>query len=135
MSEDNRVETVEELLSWTPVKSDDEVKRVICGASLSYRGNADDLVMAVGYLVLGRLFGWHVVRLLASRSGYARSQRILSAGLDGQEFKFSEWMRPEEPLARKSIVLSVIKAAGRFWDAIKGRCPDLPISRRRDLEG
>lgn len=131
---DEKIETVDELLSWTPVKSDDDVKRLIYAAALDFRGNVDDLFMAAGCLFLGRVFGWRILRIAFSASDYARYQRVLSAGVDGSGgFKFADWMREEEPLARKSLVLALIKGLGRFWDAVKGRCPDFPISRRREV--
>lgn len=129
-----KVNSVDELLDWTPVKGDVEVKRLVYKSALEFRGQADDLYMAVGCLIVGRLFGWRVVRLTLSPSNYAKYQRILAFGLDEPgNFHFNEWMRAEEPLFYKSWGLKLIGKLQDFWAAVKGRRPDLPIEKRREL--
>lgn len=134
MSEENKVKDIQELLDIPHLKTDDEVKRLICQATWEFRGQIDDLYSAVGCLVVGRLLGWRVLRISLNSKDYAKYQRILSAGQEESgEFKFSAWMRDEERLAYKSLGLFLVKKAGDFWAAVKGRIADLPLSRRRDV--
>lgn len=134
MSEELKVNSVEDLLDITHVKSDDDVKRLICRAAWEFKGQADDLCMAVGCLVVGRLFGWRVLRIILDGKDYAKYQRILALGLDEPgEFHFNKWMREKDRLSYKSVGLKLVTTAGDFWAAVKGRLSDLPIHRRREV--
>lgn len=133
MSEDMRKASVDELLDIVHVRSDDDVKLLICQASLRFRGQVDDLFMAVGCLVVGRLMGWRVLRIALSGREYAKYQRILSLGTDSGEFHFNQWVRDRERLAYKSFGLKLVDAAGDFWAAVKGRLSSLPVARRREI--
>lgn len=131
---ENEVTDVSELLEISHIKSDDELKALISRASWHFTGGIDDLYMAVGCLVVGRLFGWRILRLTLTAKNYAKYQRVLALGLEQPgQFKFSEWMRKEERLAYKSIGLRLVNLAGDFWAAAKGLLPDLPLSKRRDV--
>lgn len=135
MSDQTKVNDVQELLDITHVKSRDEVERLICRASWEFHGQADDLYMAIGCLVVGRLYGWRILRLTLSPKNYARYQRILALGLDEPgEFHFNKWMRAEERLAYKSIGLKLANLAGDFWAAVKGRFTDMPLHMRREVD-
>lgn len=131
---DNKVVDVSELLEISHIKSDDDLKLLISRATWQFTGDIDDLYAAVGCLVVGRLFGWRILRLTLTSKKYAKYQRILALGLDKPgEFRFNEWMREEERLSYKSIGLRLVKLAGDFWAAAKGCLPDLPLSKRRDV--
>ena len=132
---DKKVTDVQELLDIVHVKPSDEVERLVCRASWEFHGQIDDLYMAVGALVVGRLFGWRILRLTLTSKQYAKYQRILALGLDEPgEFHFNQWMRERERLKYKSIGLKVVDGIGDFWLAVKGRIPSLPLSKRRDIE-
>lgn len=134
MNEKLKVNSVQELLDIAHVKSDEDVNRLICRASWEFKGQADDLCMAVGCLVVGRLFGWRVLRIILDGKDYAKYQRILALGLDEPgEFHFNKWMRETDKLSYKSVGLSLVEAVGDFWSAVKGRLSDLPIRRRREV--
>lgn len=134
MSDQVKVTDVQELLDLTHVKPSNEVERLIARSSLDFKGQADDLYMAVGCLVVGRLYGWRILRLTLTSKDYAKYQRILSSGLDQPgEFRFAEWMRERERLSYKSIGLELVDLVGDFWAACKGRIPELPLAKRRDV--
>lgn len=134
MSEELKVNSVEELLDITHVKSDEEVKRLICRASMEFHGQVDDLYSAVGCLIVGRLLGWRVIRLTLTPMNYAKYQRILALGLDEPgQFHFNKWMRERERLSYKSLGLRLLDGTRDFWLAVKGRLSDLPLSRRREV--
>lgn len=135
MSDKGQVVDIQELLEITHVKSNDEVNRLICRSSWQFKGQADDLYMAVGALVVGRLFGWRILRLTLDSKQYAKYQRILSQGLDEPgDFHFNEWMRERDRLSYKSVSLAMLDTLGDFWAACKGRIAEFPISKRRDIQ-
>jgi hypothetical protein len=131
-----KVDNVEELLHYTHVVPDEEqLRKLIYKAALDFRGQIDDLFIAVGALYLGRLFGWRVLRLVFSSVNYAKYQRILSKGMEsGESFSFNNWMREREILSYKSIGLELVDKIGGFWEAVKGRCSQLPIHTRREVD-
>ncbi len=134
MSNQEKVNSLDELLGMTHVKQDDEVQRLICRASWEFKGQITHLYTAVGALVVGRLFGWRILRLTLDAKEYAMCQRILAVGLDDPgEFKFNQWMREREKLAYKSIGLALVDTVGDFWAACKGRISQLPLAKRRDI--
>ncbi len=134
MSDQEKVTDVQELLDLTHVKSTNEVERLIARSSLEFKGQADDLYMAIGSLVVGRLYGWRILRLTLTSKDYAKYQRILALGLDEPgEFRFGEWMRERERLSYKSIGLKLVDGIGDFWAACKGCIAELPLAKRRDV--
>lgn len=135
MKGQKKVIDVQELLDLIHVKSSGEVERLVARSSLEFKGQADDLYMAVGCLLVGRLYGWRVLRLTLTSKQYAKYQRILALGLDepGGGFRFGEWMRERERLSYKSIGLKLADMIGDFWAACKGCIAELPLAKRRDV--
>lgn len=131
MSNQVKVNSVEELFIIQPKRDDEEVKRLVYNAIFNFRGDGHDLMTAVGCLYVGRLFGWRVIRLIFSAKKYAEFQRILSMGMEsGQEFKFSDWMRDDERLAYRSIGLEIVDTAKKFWDTVRG-VNSVPLAEKR----
>lgn len=131
MSEQAKVNSVEELFVIKPMRTDEEVKRLIYTATFNFKGDGHDLITAAGCLVIGRLYGWRVIRLIYSNKRVSEIQDILSTGMEnGQAFKFSDWMKDEERFAYRSVGLWLAKKAKSFWDVIRGVSP-VPIEQRR----
>lgn len=99
MISNENVMTDEELL----LKIDDVVK--------NYRGQIDHLYEAVGMIVVGRLLGWRVMRLVSSRRCWT-----LASDLFGDP---KVLMDDEGKYASKSVGLAIVKKAGVYWDVIK----------------
>lgn len=78
-----------------------------------YRGQADDLAAVVGMLVVGRLYGWQVMRLAIGRRHWA-----LAIKLFGDP---KEMMPARTDLSSKSVGLRIADAAGDFWQVIRGQ--------------
>jgi hypothetical protein len=92
-----------------------------------FKGQIPDLYQMVGILVVGRLFGWRVVRLTCSSRIW--SQTIKWFG-DPKE------LMPERGrLAYKSAGLAFIDKAGGYWDFIKGVTSreEIPLETRKML--
>ncbi|MEI2802150.1 MAG: hypothetical protein V9E84_00065, partial [Trichococcus flocculiformis] len=75
-----------------------------------------------GCLVVGRFFGWRVVRLTVSR----RMWMLVSRSFGDPK----EWMPERGPLARKSLGLKVVDKLGDYWDFINGAISRDGLSER-----
>ncbi len=86
----------------------------------AFRGNFDTLESALGALVIGRVAGWRVLRLVHSPQTYRRYESILGLEFQGTFPWSDELVMPERgPYAKKSVGLKVTDALGNFWDMVK----------------
>jgi hypothetical protein len=88
-----------------------EIERVSTG----FHGQIDDLYKAVGMIIVGRLFGWKVMRLASPRSTW-----VIATELFGDPKLL---MEPEGVLAHKSFGLNFCKEAKEYWEFVKGNRP------------
>lgn len=89
-----------------------------------YRGDGSKLLMIVGMLVVGRLYGWKVIRLIAPR-------RLWSIACE--QFGDLKELLPEEGrLAYKSVGFTIITRVGQFWDVIRGES-NIDHDKRRKI--
>lgn len=90
-----------------------------------YNGQIDDLYSVVGMVVIGRLFGWRVVRLTARRGHWTLANRLFG------DFKV---LMPERgPFACSSLGLYLVDKIGDFWEVI--RRGSVPAGELRKLRG
>lgn len=80
-----------------------------------FKGQFSDLLQMVGIVVIGRLFGWRVIRLVVSRRIWMMTTRAFGDP--------KLWMPERGRLAYKSVGLRVVDALGGYWDFIKGVTP------------
>lgn len=86
----------------------------------TFKGNFDVLESALGALIIGRVAGWRVLRLLHSPQTYRRYEAILGLEFQGSFPWSDELVMPERgPYAKKSVALRVTDAVGGFWDLVK----------------
>ena len=77
-----------------------------------FTGQMPTLYQMVGMIVVGRLFGWRVIRLTASRSLWEKTTRA---------FGDPKLLMPERGvLAYKSVGLKISDQMGEYWALIKG---------------
>lgn len=102
-----------------------EMIRKIEQVSIDFVGQLDDLQVAVGMLVVGRLYGWRVTRLISSKRHWA-----VACSLFGD---LKELLPERGVLSHKSIGLSVIDKTGEYWDFVSGRGnrDALPLHQRK----
>jgi hypothetical protein len=97
------------------VISDKRALEIIDEAIKKFRGNSRKLSNAIGYLMIGRKFGWKIMYLMYDRAAIRDYEKIL--GISSKEF-------PDEgPLAHKSIAWSGLKKVVNFWKAVRGEEP------------
>ncbi|CAG4885096.1 conserved protein of unknown function [Georgfuchsia toluolica] len=93
--------------------SDKQLVELIDKTIKGFQGNTDSLASAIGYLMIGRKFGWRVMYFMHSQSTVRKYEKILDLK--------SEDVMPEEGIwARKAIAYKAMKAVSNFWKAVKG---------------
>jgi hypothetical protein len=105
--------------------NDEEMKAKIESVCENYHGQFPDLFQMIGIVVVGRLFGWRVVRLVVS----LRMWRLLNKWFGDPK----QWMDPDGPLAYKSVGLKIVDQIGDYWGVIRGERSreDLPNHDRK----
>lgn len=105
--------------------TDEELMIKIEELTKDYQGDIGYFYEVVGMVVVGRLFGWRVIRLVSS----ARSWRLAC-----KMFGDLKEVLPERGLyAHKSLGLQFTDKAGEYWDYIKKIKP-IPIEQRKFVQ-
>lgn len=105
--------------------SDEELTIIIEDVTKNFHGQIDHLYEAVGMIVIGRYFGWKVMRLASSRRCWTTATKLFG---DPKLL-----MKDEEKYAYKSFGLAAVKLVNDYWGVIMGHKP-LPMSERRLIE-
>ena len=93
--------------------SDKELVEIIDKAIKNFVGNTDSLASAIGYLMIGRKFGWRVMFFMHSQGTVRKYEKILG-------IKSNEVMREVGPLARKALAYQAVQKVSNFWKGVKG---------------
>jgi hypothetical protein len=108
--------------------SDEELMTKIEELTRDYKGDITSFYEAVGMVVVGRLVGWKVQRLVSSPSCWKLSTELFG--------DLKEFLPPEGDYAYKSVGLKIIKSmakAGAYWEVIK-RHVSIPIKERQLID-
>lgn len=105
--------------------TDEEILKRIKLVSIDFKGQIDDLYTIVGMLVVGRLFGWRVIRLVSRRSHWALLNKLFG---DPKLL-----MDTKGALYHKSVGMRFVDSAGFYWDYVKGYKP-ISVNERRFVE-
>jgi len=100
----------------------EELNRRIDEVCEDFKGQIPDLYQMIGIVIVGRLFGWRVVRLTVSRRMWSMVTRAFGDP--------KEWMPERGRLAYKSLGLRLVDKIGDYWDFINGVIPRDEISER-----
>jgi hypothetical protein len=103
--------------------NDEELNAKIEKVCEEFTGQLDDLYAAVGMVVVGRRYGWRVMRLVAPRRHWTVATRLFG---DPKQL-----MRERGRLYSKSVGCSLIDKAGDYWGIISGRKEQLPLDVRK----
>ena len=101
--------------------TDEELMRHIDRRIKPFVGGLDTLSNAIGYLILGRKFGWKPMLLIHSKSSIKKYEEIL-------DFDSREAFDEVGPFAHKSIAWGAVQKISNFWKAVKGEIPDVRSS-------
>lgn len=102
--------------------NDKELMDKIEEVTKDYKGDISHLYEAVGMVVVGRLFGWRVMRLVSARRTWADATKLF-----GDPKKL---MREREKYSEKSLGLRAVDKMGDYWEVIK-RHKSMPIQEKR----
>jgi len=105
--------------------NDSELMKEIDRVSADFSGSYDDLQAAIGAVMVGRLYGWRVVRLAGSRRHWTLACKFFG--------DLKEILPPETPLSQKSMAYRIVTKAGNYWEVIKGHEPLLLDDRKMML--
>ena len=103
--------------------TDEELNAKIEQVCEDFHGQIDDLYAAVGLIVVGRRYGWRVMRLVSSRRHWTVTTKLFG---DPKQL-----MREKGRLYGKSLGCKMIDEIGGYWDFIKGHKEQLPIDVRK----
>lgn len=92
--------------------TDEDMLNQIDQVSGEFKGQLDDLYKIVGMIVIGRLYGWRVVRLVSTRRLWAHANRYFG---DVKEF-----MPERGKYAHKSLGLKIADELGEFRNIVLG---------------
>ena len=93
--------------------TDQEMLNLMELKASEFTGIGNDLILAVGILVLSRFYGWRVMRLIASRRQWNVAVKI---------FGDIKKMTPERgQYARKSVGLALADKIGDYWSYMRGQ--------------
>jgi hypothetical protein len=108
------------------MKTDEELNARIEELCETHRGQLDDLYRAVGMMVVGKYFGWRVMRLVSTRSDWANAVKLFEDP--------KEWMRERGRFADRSLGLKIADEMGKFWEIIKGHVSVSAHDRRGTVD-
>lgn len=103
----------------------DDLPEKLAQVMADFHGSADDLIEAVGMVIVGRLYGWKVVRLVSSNRRWQVASRLFG---DPKLL-----MKEEGTLVGKASGYLMVRRLGGFWDFISGKVSrdDVPLKERK----
>jgi len=110
--------------------NDEELNKRIDDITLEFTGQFEDLSQIVGMVVVGRRYGWRVIRLVHSRRAWTMACK---------HFGDLKKILPEEgdeQYVRKSVGFAIVRQIGGYWDFIRGNVnrDELPLHQRKLLQ-
>jgi hypothetical protein len=92
--------------------TDQEMLELIKKVANEYTGLSGGLMSSIGVLVMSKLFGWRVTRLISSESQWRAANK---------NFGDIKIITPERgELAHKSVGLAVADKLGSYWKYMRG---------------
>ena len=92
---------------------DDETKEQLEKAAKEFSGNGTTLESALGAVLMGRMYGWRVLKMMHSPATYRQYEKILG-------IKFRDICKEETKLSRKNVGMKIVAKWNNFWDVVRG---------------
>lgn len=105
--------------------TDSELNEKIEQVITDFHGQIDDLYQVVGMIIIGRMYGWQVMRLSTPRRIWTKANDLFG---DPKLL-----MRPRGVLAYKSLGLKICDTAGDYWEVVKGHIATTSVDRKQLL--
>lgn len=90
----------------------DKEQKHVHDVVVNYEGDGEVLEKALGALIIGKAYGFKVIRVMHGNDAYARYQRIL-------DLRFNEWCEPETSLSDRHQGYKLIGKLENFWKIIR----------------
>ena len=100
--------------------SDKQLVAIADKAILDFKGDTRRLSNAIGYLFIGRQFGWRAMYVMHDRRSIRDYEKIL--GIDSKDPNI---FPDDGPLAHKSVAHEALKKVTNFWKAVRGEVPGI----------
>jgi len=78
-----------------------------------FKGDAPELIAAIGTLMVGRVYGWKVLRIITSSKSYTKYQRVLG-------LQFKDILPETTEYSNRSLGFKLVTKLNNFWDVVKG---------------
>jgi hypothetical protein len=101
-----------------------EIQKMIFDVSANYTGQMDDLYQAVGMLVVGRFYGWRVMRIAGTRPNWKTANQLFG--------DLKTLMAEREEFAYRSLGLKMSDELGQYWEIIRGQ-EKIPDAQKKAL--
>lgn len=105
--------------------NDKELNDKIDEVTKGYKGDISHLYEAVGMIVIGRLFGWRVMRLTSGRRVWSDATKLFG---DPKEL-----MEEKGRYYEKSVGAAIVDKMGNYWEVVK-RHQVMPVQEKRIIE-
>ena len=87
-----------------------------------FKGTIHELESAIGFLMIGRHFGWKPLVLIHDKNTIKKYEAIL-------KLNFREELEPVGMFAHKSNAYRAVLNVTSFWKAVKGEIPGIKTSQ------
>ncbi len=90
-----------------------ELENMLKESAEAYQGDLRLFQAAVGVFVVGKLYGWRILRIVLAPVSYRKYEKILG-------IRFREHCQERTALADKSVGLKIADYLGDFWKVAEG---------------
>lgn len=90
-----------------------QLVELIDKATKNFQGNTDALISAIGFLMVGRKFGWRVMFFMHSQATVRKYEKILG-------ISYRDLIPEVGPLAKKAVAWQALQKVSNYWKAVKG---------------
>lgn len=92
---------------------DDETKEQLEKAATEFKGNGTTLESALGAVLMGRMYGWRVLKMMHSPATYRNYEKILG-------IKFRDICKEETKLTQRNMGMKIAAKWNNFWEVVRG---------------
>ena len=103
-------------------QNNEELMAYIDKITIEFKGTIHELESAIGFLMIGRHFGWKPLVLIHDKNTIKKYEQIL-------KLKFRDELEPVGLYAEKSNSYRAVLKISSFWKAVKGEIPGIKSSQ------
>lgn len=104
------------------LKTDAELVAHLDRIAIEFKGSINELESAIGFFMVGRIFGWKPLVLIHDKSTVKKYEKII-------QLNFREELEPAGEYAEKCNAYRAVLKVSSFWKAVKGEIPGIKTSQ------